>query len=297
VLPRFLADLPIRQITRDDAPSDGVLALIGTYFPCGDWLEKAAFERVVICHNLTEQYPSLMQRLVQIEQNPAHPQVALTFPSELFKATTGLPGRVEYPFVDTDLFRRGKPPTLGAHLVIGRHGRAYPLKFHPNDPSFFRALMARGHKVRILGGTIIANAFARETEETRPELLALGAEQPRDFLENLDVFIYRKHPELFETGGTVILEAMAMALPVIVFRERCGCAELIEHGQNGFLVDDETQAIELVDHLAVDHALREQMGHAARATIVELMRKQDSALIEYYLGLPESSADPMPARA
>ncbi len=288
VLAAHAASVPIRQITANAAPAGGSLAVIGTYFACGAWLESAAFDRVVICHNLAEQYQSLGKRLVQIEANPSRPQVKLTFPSNLFRESTGLPGLVEHSSVDVNVFQRSTPrPAKTAGLIVGRHGRAYPLKFHPNDPSFFRALIARGHRVRILGGTAIAPAFANDTG-TLPELLALGSEHARDFLASLDVFLYRKHPQFFETGGTVIFEAMAMALPVVAFPELCSHAELIEHGRNGFIVHSEAEAIEVLDRLMRDPALREQVGRAARATIVELMRRQESAIVAYYLGAGNS---------
>ncbi|MFC5490803.1 glycosyltransferase [Dokdonella soli] len=282
-MPCHRNEFPVRHIAAGDAPAGGTLVLVGTYFACEAWLEASPFERVVICHNLAEQYANLASRLRQIEANPSRPRVELTFPSGLFQQTVGLPGRVEYSPVDMDAFRpeRSRRVATG-RLVIGRHGRAYPLKFHPNDPSFFRAVMARGHRVRVLGGTAIAPAFAHDRAPL-PDLLAVGAESARDFLGSLDVFLYRKHPELFETCGTVITEAMAMELPVIVFAEQCGASELIEHGDNGFLVHSETEAMHLIDRLAEEPALRERVGRSARATIVELMRRQESAVIEYYL--------------
>jgi Flp pilus assembly protein TadD len=290
-LAQHLAGVPIRQISADDVPINDTLVLVGTYFDCGEWLEKSPFDKVVICHNLSEQYPSLMERMIQLEENPSHPIVRLTFPSRLFMDTVGLPGLVEHSAVDLDVFRpRSTRGVRHSGLVVGRHGRAYTLKFHPNDPTFFRRLIAKGHTVRLLGGTIIAAAFADDKIAT-PELLAIEQESPRDFLETLDVFIYRKHPKLFETGGNTILEAMAMALPVIVFVGDCGVAELIVHGENGFLVDSEDQAVELLDRLAADPSLRESIGRAARASIVELMSRQAPRAIDYYLGSSQVSAD------
>jgi hypothetical protein len=278
------SEAPVRMITAGSAPAGGTLVLVGTYFRCGNWLETAPFERVVICHNLIEQYPSLMERLIQIGENPARPHIALTFPSQLLQETLGLPGVVEYSALDVDVFQRGMPS--GAHstrLVVGRHGRAYPLKFHPNDPAFFRDLIARGYDVRILGGTPIAAAFAGQAGPA-PELLDVNAESARTFLERLDVFVYRKHPRLFETGGTAVLEAMAMELPVVVFPEQCGIAEIIRDAENGFLVDSEAQAIDVIDRLALDRKLRVRVGRAARARVVDLMREQEPHLLEFYLG-------------
>jgi len=277
-------EAPLRLITPDNAPAGGTLVLIGTYFDCGSWLQSAPFERIVVCHNLVEQYPSLMERLIQIGENPSHPQVALTFTSQLFREAMALPGVVEYTSVDVEAFQRTEPASARrTRLVVGRHGRAYPLKFHPNDPDFFRNLIARGYNVRILGGTPIAAAFAGQAGAA-PELLDVNAEPVRTFLEHLDVFVYRKHPAFFETGGTAVLEAMAMELPVVMFPEQCGIAEIIRDSENGFLVESEAQAIEVIDQLALDRELRVRVGRAARASVVALMREQQPRLLDFYLG-------------
>jgi glycosyltransferase involved in cell wall biosynthesis len=279
-----LAEAPVRLIEGISAPRGGILVTSGSYYRCGDWLENAPFERVVICHNLAEQYADLAQRLSRLEANPSHPQVALTFPSRMFKAFTGLPGTVEYSPVDTTAFRPRVPPSAERKpLRIGRHGRAWPFKFHPNDPSLFRALLACGHSVRILGGSVIAHAF-NDDQAPRPELLDAGALPAPEFLADLDVFLYRKHPQWMETGGTVILEAMASALPVVAFAEGCGYAELIEDGRNGFLVASEAEACARIDELHADPALRARLGEAARATMLELMQRQQRALLDFYLG-------------
>ncbi len=283
LMAQYRDEFPARQIGPTDAPTGGTLVLVGTYFACGNWLETNTFDRVVVCHNMAEQNASLSERLRQIEANPSRPRVDLTFPSRLFKETLGLPGQVEYSSVDLELFRRTRPMrTDRDRLTVGRHGRAHRLKFHPNDPAFFRTLIARGHQVRILGGSMIASAFEHD-RGTLPDLLDVGAEPGKDFLENLDVFVYRKHPGLFETGGTAITEAMAMELPVVIFPELCGVAELIEHGRNGFLVHNEADAIDVIERLAADPALRERVGRAARATIVEVMQAQEPAVTAYYL--------------
>jgi glycosyltransferase involved in cell wall biosynthesis len=273
----------IRLVSPETAPQGGTLVLIGTYFPCGDWLETGCFDRVIICHNLIRQNRSLLERLRRIGTNPAYPPVQLVFPSKMFRDLLGLPGGIEYSSVDLDRFRRASLPVdVSPSLKIGRHGREYVWNFHPNDPAFFRGLMARGHRVRILGGTAIARAFSRDA--IAPELIEAGAFDAWDFLADLDVFVYRKHPQWIETGGTVILEAMAMELPVIVFPEQCGCAELIVHDENGFLPSSEAEASELIEHLRANPELRRRIGAAARQTIVDLQRRQEPEIIARYRG-------------
>jgi glycosyltransferase involved in cell wall biosynthesis len=276
------AEAPARAISAASYPDGGMLVVVGTYFACDDWLESAAFARIAICHNLAEQHESLGQLLARLESHPSRPCVELVFPSRYFRDLSGLPGRVEYSPVDIEAFcPRRSVPDSRRRLRVGRHGRAYPYKFHPNDPAFFRGLLARGYDVRLLGGSVIAAAFAGDT--TRPDLLDVGAVGAAEFLDSLDIFVYRKQPGWIETGGTVILEAMAMALPVVVFRGDCGYAELIVDGENGFLVSDEMQANACIDRLSGDPALRVRIGRAARATIVDLMRRQEADLVRFHL--------------
>jgi glycosyltransferase involved in cell wall biosynthesis len=73
------------------------------------------------------------------------------------------------------------------------------------------------------------------------------------------------------------------ALPVIVFGERVGDAELIEHGVNGFLVGSEAQAWALVRDLQHDPALRRGIGAQARATIVATAEAQRRSLLDFYV--------------
>jgi len=86
------------------------------------------------------------------------------------------------------------------------------------------------------------------------------------FFAAADVFIF---PTLYEPYGMVISEAMASGLPVITSRA-AGAAELIEHGESGWLTAlpwDPDQIAEGLATLAADPGLRHRMGAAARARI------------------------------
>src|SRR5262249_31584494 len=153
-----------------------------------------------------------------------------------FRDFCRLPGEVEYPPVDVERFASIASRSYTGHrLVIGRHSRDIALKHHPNDPAFYRGLVARGHRLRMLGGTCLRDVFSGDPSLSSIDLLATGAEAPSAFLAGLDCFVYRKHPTFVEAGGTAILEAMATGLPVVVFRDGVGVAELIEHGEDGFV--------------------------------------------------------------
>lgn len=110
-------------------------------------------------------------------------------------------------------------------------------------------------------------------------------------------------PSLFECGGAVVLEAMAMGLPVIATRwggprdyVDASCGILIPPTSRGELVHGFAQAML---HLHRDPALRARMGAAGRARVAERFtwaRKIEAFLTVYReaLGEPASSlpADP-----
>lgn len=80
-----------------------------------------------------------------------------------------------------------------------------------------------------------------------------------------DVFVF---PTCFEPFGMVISEAMAMALPVVT--SACaGAATLIQHQENGWLLQDPWSADEIAQALkqfVEDPDLRARVGQAARRT-------------------------------
>jgi len=258
-----------------------------------DWLESIAVERVVITYNVASP-GQLISHLSRLEDNPHHPTVELSFPSASYRAYLGADtlGHLEYSPIDTNRFAPAettqsaaplKPTGDPASLVIGRHCRDTVDKFHPDDPSLMRSLQARGHRLTVLGGQTLRPYFD-DSPHTAPQLLAAGSMPPEAFLAQLDCYLYQHHPHCYETGGTSILEAMSMALPVIAFGERCGSVELIRHGENGFIVDSNEQVLAIVDRLAADADYRRAIGEAARRSLIAALHAQDQRLRQFYLG-------------
>lgn len=77
-------------------------------------------------------------------------------------------------------------------------------------------------------------------------------------------------PTLYEPLSNAVLEALASGLPVVT-STRCGAAELIDNGVNGF-VCDALDVTALASHLTslMDPEFRERAGRAARASVLEL---------------------------
>ena len=69
-------------------------------------------------------------------------------------------------------------------------------------------------------------------------------------------------PRSGPTFGRIVMEAMACGLPVVCERDS-GAAEYIEHGETGFLVDSDQEALETVLMLKGDPSLRGRIGAAA----------------------------------
>lgn len=74
------------------------------------------------------------------------------------------------------------------------------------------------------------------------------------------------HPTIYDAFGLVVAEAMAHGLPAVTTRA-AGIAELMRHGESGWLVEGDAAAgtLAAVRALAQDPALRRRLGAGARA--------------------------------
>lgn len=294
------AGVALIDAAKGNFPRDGTMVLVGQFVPLGEWFRQTSFQRLVIRNNI-DQPQLLLERLVEVELYEKRLAVQFNYPSAQFRTRVGLPGAVEYSLTDLERFhpaiRARRPARAG--FTVGRHSRDHYTKHHPNDPSFFRAVARAGHRVRLMGASIIASALQHDDNAITAgiEVVAAGAEPAPDFLASLDCFIYRAHPYWYETGGNVIAEAMAMAIPVIVVGEVMGIAELIEHGVNGYCFASEAEALAKLGRLAGDEMLRARIGRAARARMEQLAAEQNDAVVAFYADRPRAISASMPLTA
>ncbi|GGK89662.1 glycosyltransferase [Mangrovihabitans endophyticus] len=134
-----------------------------------------------------------------------------------------------HEIIDVASWWRDRSGGVADTPVIGRHGRADPVKWPRSRQEILQAYPDSAQvRVRILGG----GEIAVERVGHRPpnwDVVAFGAESPGDFLATIDFFVYFHDPDLVEAFGRTILEAMAAGVPVIIgphFRPMFGDAAL-----------------------------------------------------------------------
>ena len=264
-------------------PGDGTVVLVGVYFRNGGWLRRTRARRIVVIYN-TDQPDRLQKTLQRIGERPV--QIVYTSAAlrdaarrdpwlmardrRLLSEGVVLESFVEPTSFDAVFERRlgSRLRRAGGRFTVGRLSRDNPRKHHPCDPPFFTDLANRGMRVRVMGGASLRAAMPRDPNV---ELLPAGALPPADFLSTLDAFYYRTHPTYFEAFGRVVLEAMLCGIPVVA-EARGGYASHIRHGQNGFLFDDQREAMAHLDALRVDPDLRDRIGRSAHETACRLFR-------------------------
>ncbi|GIF02940.1 antifreeze protein, type I [Actinoplanes siamensis] len=155
-----------------------------------------------------------------VEWAPISPQIRGRLP--------GLAADDWHEIIDVAQWQAGDR-TRGEVPVIGRHGRADPVKWPRTADDLLQAYPDRPDlRVRVLGGGEIAIRLLGR----RPanwDVVPFGAEQPADFLRTIDFFVYFHDPDLVEAFGRTILEAMAAGVPAIIgehFRPIFGDAAL-----------------------------------------------------------------------
>ncbi len=118
---------------------------------------------------------------------------------------------------------------------------------------------------------VVAELRATARRHAVEDLLELVGYVQRDALPN---HLTQAHvfaaPSMYEGGpGLVYLEAMACGLPVVAC-SGSGASEVVEHGQNGYLVppQDAEALASALRRLLADKQLRETMGSCARESVL-----------------------------
>jgi glycosyltransferase involved in cell wall biosynthesis len=252
--PGFLGKVPIQKVTPTSFPKEGTFVFIGTYASVGAWTRLAKPSRIVIVHNIDQ--PDRLRGFVSAFAELGFPKPDIVYASQgLARSTPDYPGTVQDSPIDLERFA----PAIHENrpFTIGRMSRDVGEKHHPEDPDLYRQLSAVGVQIRVMGGTRLG------IQDPNVELLLENAEDAADFLRSLDAFVYRTHPNWYETFGRVAFEAMATGLPIVV-EPRHGFADWLTDGETAIFAESTEDFRRAVERLNIDPELRKTIGRNAR---------------------------------
>jgi len=262
-------------------PKSGIFVFIGAYFSYGRWPMLSRPERIIVLYNTHDE--DLLRRNLRRLRWPHLPAVDMLYASHELAEAIGARGVVEISPIDIERFSPRSPATQHEvrPFTVGRLTRDRPEKHFLNDAGLYDELTDRDTRVRLMGAMSVR-------ERLRPgstvELLPASAEEAGAFLRSLDCFYYRTHEGWPEPYGRVIFEALACGLPVVAHRAG-RYARYITHGVNGFLFDEQSEALTLIAQLRAEPALRDRIGLEARRLVEQLYgHRYEADLTKYYLG-------------
>ncbi|MEA1951982.1 MAG: glycosyltransferase family 4 protein [Planctomycetota bacterium] len=184
--------------------------------------------------------------------------------------------RLVYNGVDTQRFSP-------RHRIKSR--RALRARLGVSDDTLLLLIVA--HNFRLKGVPMLLEAMAAWRHSRPAHLLVVGGKRPQryrraarrlgvaaaatfvgsvddpvPYYAAADVYV---HPTYYDPCSLVVLEALASGLPVVTSRAN-GASELIEDGQEGFLLENSHSSQEFLGRMVplLDDDRREAMGRAAR---------------------------------
>jgi len=171
------------------------------------------------------------------------------FITEYSKRKWGIPGEVVYHSIDTDVFKpaSGEPKAQVLTVAHDFINRDYALNFKGWDR------ITQGLNRVVIGET---------------EGLSQAAESVDDLVKAYQQSLVYINPSTLSPVPTSMLEAMACGC-AIVSTETCEIPNIIKHGENGFMSNDETELRGYVEKLLADPELAIHLGNNARETIKE----------------------------
>lgn len=191
--------------------------------------------------------------------------------------------------IDVEEWRRESRPPRGERPRIGRHATDRYVKWPADREELLAAYPGSGeYEVHVLGGARVPERLLGGLPESW-RVLEFGEVHPKDFLSTLDVFVYYTHPDWVESFGRVILEAMAVGVPVILppgYREVFGEAAVYA---------EPPEVTQHVDRLMGDDDYYDSQVKTARGYVERHFGyTQHAARLGRYLGTGSAASSPRP---
>lgn len=137
--------------------------------------------------------------------------------------------------VDIDEWLIQKDKFIDNLPVIGRYSRDNILKYPDSKAMLLSAYPSSGCKVKIMGGVNSCNEILENRIPANWEVIPYGAKDVKDFLAEIDFFVYFDNSNIVEAFGRSILEAIASGVLVILhpkFKQAFGDLALYSKEEN-----------------------------------------------------------------
>ena len=244
----------------------GSFVFIGSFWRPKSWLQRRRPQRLTVIVNDIN-VANYRSHLPLYRRMSADLRIAFTSETQRHLFDADLEGAVHVSPIDLQRFSPSPDREFVAgRLRLGRHSRD-TLDKHQflYDPELYATLAAEGVEVDLMGASCIQHLLP---PSLRLHMRPSGSMDAAEYLRSLDCFVYRTG-SFYDTAARAVREAMACGLPVVCHRFG-GHVENIVHGENGFVFDEQREAIEIIRRLRDDVDLRRRIGRNARASMEAL---------------------------
>jgi glycosyltransferase involved in cell wall biosynthesis len=162
--------------------------------------------------------------------------------------------------LDVPAWAREARPASHQRPRIGRHARDHEMKWPDRDTLLKIYPASSKYDVSIMGGATVPKKMFGKLPPNWT-VLPFNAVPVKDYLSELDVFLYYTHPQWVESFGRVMIEAMAVGVPVIVPRSY---RRLFE---NAAIYAEPDDALGVVDRLMADRNFYDEQVRYARSYV------------------------------
>ena len=224
----------------------GVPHVVHLHYTPGPWLRRPALRQLLTCDQVIAVSEFIRREVI---------------------ATGTDPGRVSVISNTIDVPANAVDHEDRDGVVIGQVGRMHPGKGFPESVEVFARVHEQHPDTSLL---LVGDGPERPVVEqlVRRHGLAdavrlVGWQEEVDgWLGQIDIFL---HPSRAEPFGLAVLEAMAVALPVVAYGD-AGVSEIVEDGVTGYLLEPgDIDGLEAaVSRLVADPVLRRRLGAAGR---------------------------------
>lgn len=119
--------------------------------------------------------------------------------------------------IDPECWDSGHRPPCADRPVIGRHSRDVAAKWPPTRSELEAVYPTDGTaSVHVLGGATVAREVLGKQLPDSWRVWGFGKREPREFLRDVDVYVYYTDRRWVEAFGRNVLEAMAAGVPVVL---------------------------------------------------------------------------------